>query len=145
MICSTYIAPYHPQAVAFSASVLQHDTHMRAHACPHSLVLQQPHMKLCHLLPCARSHELQVVQQVSHLQEGRRKLLDLLIDWGMQRPAQLEQDVHVLQRTGQALDARFKVCNSQKIVFDIHIIDNITITTMIIIVITVTTTISSQE
>ncbi|DBA80896.1 TPA: hypothetical protein ACH3X1_016810 [Trebouxia sp. C0004] len=41
-------------------------------------------------------------------EEGRRKLLDLLIEWGMQRPAQLEQDAYVLQRTGQALDTRLK-------------------------------------
>ncbi|KAA6416838.1 MAG: hypothetical protein FRX49_13181 [Trebouxia sp. A1-2] len=41
-------------------------------------------------------------------EEGRRKLLDLLIEWGMQRPAQLEQEAYVLQRTSQGLDARFK-------------------------------------
>ena len=55
------------------------------------------------------------------MQKGRRKLLDLLIEWGLQRPAQLGQDAHVLQRTGQALDARFKVRNLQTIVVNVHI------------------------
>jgi len=45
------------------------------------------------------------------VQEGRKKLLDLLLEWGVQRPAQLEQHADDMQRTGQALDARFKVCN----------------------------------
>lgn len=59
------------------------------------------------------------------MQEGRRKLLDLLIEWGMQRPAQLEQDAYSLQRTAQALDARFKVCNLGKKVPNVHNRENI--------------------
>lgn len=43
------------------------------------------------------------------MQEGRKKLLDLLLEWGVQRPAQLEKDADVMQRTRQALDTRFEV------------------------------------
>jgi len=55
------------------------------------------------------------------VQEGRKKLLDLLLEWGVQRPAQLEQHADDMQRTGQALDARFQVCNLHIFPFSISI------------------------